>query len=233
MVKAPLQTSQTQLRPNECVKLSLPISRALSIRPSSVRDTPRTSPLGTTTTTSNSLTTLPICPHSGSPSIMPVCQRSEQQMRELFKATRNKKLCNQEGQAAPKAPPRPSELPRVSPQSTDMEPTTVKAARISAPHSKSSVSYNFPTRRPHSHLSGVSVSFSSGHFYGYIQLTNLISKISFDTRYAEKSFDFFLAIVLYIYCTLLLGKIRKCGKLLMFPAHLLFSRNLINTEARN
>ena len=128
--------------------MSLPISRALSIRPSSVRDIPRTSPLGTTTTTSNSLTTLPICPHSGSPSIMPVCQRSEQQMRELFKATRNKKLCNQEGQAAPKAPPRPSELPRVSPQSTDMEPTTVKAAKISAPHSKSSVSYNFPTRRP-------------------------------------------------------------------------------------
>ena len=148
MVKVPLQTTQTQLKPNECVKLSLPISRALSIRPSSVRDTPSNSPLETTTTNSNSLTTLPTCPRSGSPSIMPVCQRSEQQMRELFKATRNKKLCNQEGQAAPKAPPRQSELPRVSPQSMDMEPTTAKAATISAPHSKSSVSYHFPTRRP-------------------------------------------------------------------------------------
>ena len=56
---------------------------------------------------------------------------SEQQMRELFKLTRyskNKKLCNQGGRDAPKAPPRPSELPRASPQSKECKPTTATAA---------------------------------------------------------------------------------------------------------
>ena len=128
-VKVALQTSWTQHRPNECARLSLLISRALSTPPSSARDIPshpKTTPL-----TFNTPTMSLICPHSASLSIMRVCQISGQQMRELFKATRysrNKKLCNQGGRGAPRAPPRPSALPRASPRSKDFKPTTATVA---------------------------------------------------------------------------------------------------------
>ena len=76
------------------------------------------------------------------------------------------------------------------------------------------------------------VSFSQQALFGYVWLVNLIFKISFDTRYAEKSLYFFLAIVLYILLHTLVRKDQEMRKIIDFSRSVLFSRNLIKTEAR-